>query len=279
MPRQFTEEEAQRVFARLAELQGQGHGDDRTLSIDELKEAARAAGLDPSLVERAVRDVEAPPERRRTLFGAPVEVVQTRVVPGTLTDDVWAQMVAALRTEFDAVGMAGELGRTREWTHISGGTKNGITTRLSAEPTAGGTRLTLSRSVRDSVLGFSIAGGIQLLMAVLFFALPILGGEPDLWIPGAMMLAFGLVFTVGTQVGTRVWAQRRSEQFDRALGRLELISRAAAPVDAEQTGAEPPSTEPADAEQASPLLDLDADPEDGMEGDGWTVPRRRRRSR
>ena len=260
MPRQFTEEEAQRVFARLAELQGQGHGDDRTLSLDELREAARAAGLDPSLVERAVADVDAPPERRRTLLGAPVEVIQSRVVPGPLTDDVWAEMVGALRTEFDAVGMAGELGRTREWTHISGGNKNGVTTRLSAEPTADGTRLTLSRSVRDSVLGFSIAGGVQLLMALLFFAVPLLGGEPELWIPGALMLAFGLFFTVGTQAGTRLWAQRRSEQFDRALDRLELIARPAAP-----------------AQEPAPLLDLDAHAAPADASDASGAERRRER--
>ena len=252
MARQFTEEEARRVFARLAELQGQGHGDDRTLSLAELQEAARAAGLDPSLVARAVADLDAPAERRRTLFGAPVEVVQSRVVPGPLTDAVWADMVGAIRSELDTVGMAGELGRTREWTAISGGSKNGVTTRVAAEPTADGTRLTISRSVRDAVLGFSIAGGIQLLMTLVFLVVALASGDLEFLIPAGIMLLIGLGFTGGAQVGTRVWAKTRSEQFDRLLGRLELISRAAGPDAPEHAEATPQGEPP------RPALDLDA---------------------
>lgn len=251
MPRQFTEEEAQRVFARLAELQGQGAGDAGTLSFQELEEAARAAGLDASLVRHAVADLDAAPERRRTLFGAPVEVVQTRIVPGTLDDDTWASMVSAMRTEFDAVGMSGELGRTREWTHISGGNKNGVTTRVSAEPTADGTRVTISRSVRDAVMGFSIAGGVQLLMSVLFFALALASVETELWIPGLIMFLFGAVFSAGTQIGTRFWAKARSEQFDRLLDRLELVSRSSASMPAPSAADRSPAT-------VRPALDLDA---------------------
>lgn len=265
MPRQFTEEEAQRVFARLAELQGQGLGDDRTLSLDELREAAGAAGMDPSLVTRAVADLDAPSERRRTLLGAPVEVVASRVVSGALTDDSWAEMVTAIRSELGAVGMAGELGRTREWTHISGGNKNGVTTRLSAEPCADGTRLTISRSVRDAVMGFSIAGGVQFLMSLVFLALSVASGDLEFLIPGAIMLAFGLLFTVGTQVGTRLWAKNRAEQFDRLLDRLELVSRAAELV-ANGTAAAPPRL----------ALDLDAFADDA--DDARTTDRRRARS-
>ena len=274
MARQFTEEEAQRVFARLAELQGQGHGGTGTLSLGELEEAARAAGLDASLVSRAVADLDAPPERRRTLFGAPVDVVQSRVIPGALTDDVWADMVGVIRAEFAATGMAGELGRTREWTHISGGSKNGVTTRVSAEPTADGTRVTVSRSVRDAVLGFSLAGGIQLMMALMFVVIALASGEIEMFIPAGIMLLIGLVFAGGTQVGTRMWAKHRSEQFDRLLDRLEFATRAAEPSATD--AAAPRAPEATGADRAAPALDPDA--EDAFEGDGWTTPRRRVRS-
>lgn len=254
MPRHFTEEEAQRVFARLAELQGQGHGEAGTLSIDELREAARAAGLDASLVERAVADLDAAPERRRTFLSAPVEVTRSRVVPRHLDDDAWAAMVHAARGEFGGSGMAGQIGSLREWTLLGGGGGQGFgggvrgsktSTRLSAEPGDAGTRLTLTQSFREPVQGFSIAGAIHTVMAIAFLVVALVSGDLEFLIPGGIMTLCALVFGGGAQVGARLWADRLGDRFERLLDRQELVARAASP-----DGEALPT--------ARPALDLDA---------------------
>ena len=254
MSRRFSEEEAQRIFARAAERQRVTSASETGLSLADLEEAARAAGLDPALVAAAAAEVDAPASAPvRTLATAPVETLVTRIVPGTLTDDAWAEMVAAARAEFGQAGMAGQIGRFREWTAVSGGTKNGITTRLAAEPVPGGFRVTLSQSVRDMVFGFTIAAAIQALMTVVFAVVTISSGDPEFWIPTVIMAAFVLLFGGGTQVGTRLWHRRRTEQFDRLLDRFELIARAAS---------DPQRAAPAAAPSAAASrLDLDALPD------------------
>lgn len=251
MSRRFSEDEARRIFARIAEQQTHA-APDEGLSLSDLEEAARAAGLDPSLVAMAAAELDHPASQpARRLAGAPVEVTASRVVPGVLTDEVWAEMVGAARSQFGQAGMAGQIGRRREWTLISGGGKNGVTTQLVAEPVAGGIRLSLAQSVRDMAFGFTLAGSITAVLALVFTALAVVGVDPELWIPAAILTAQTLLFLGGTQVGTRVWHRRRTEQVDRLLDRLELAARA--------TPGEPTAQSAADDEHvAAPLLDLDA---------------------
>lgn len=255
MTRRYSEEEAQRIFARVAERQRTMQGADGGLSLAELEEAARAAGLDPALVASAAAEVDAAPGPDRRLGGAPVEVVRQRIVAGPIDDDAWAQMVSAMRSEFGQAGMAGQVGRLREWTLISGGTKNGAMTRLAVDPTAEGTRITLSRSIRDAVLGLRITEAIQAALAVLFGAMALFGVESELWIPASIMLALAAAFLVGTQVGTRVWHRHQSGRCEALLDRLELIARASAPPPRHVREADP------EAAEDLPLpgrLDLDA---------------------
>lgn len=229
MARRFSEDEARRIFARVAERQSRTAPHAAGLSLDELEEAARAAGLDPALVVQAAAELDGAAPAR-SLAGAPVEVRVSRVVPGELTDDVWAGIVADARLQFRGTGTAGQVGRTREWTVVSGGAKNGVSTHLSAEPVAGGIRITLAQSIRDMVLGFSIAGGITGLMAVFFSAMALAGVDPELWIPAMMMLAMALLFGLGTRVGAQAWQRQRSTRFETLLDRFELIARDRTPA-------------------------------------------------
>ena len=131
MARTFTEAEAQKVFARVAEKQrATGRVPDGELSLADLEEAARAAGLDPALVASAAAEIDAP-ALRRGLFGAPVETVGQRVVRGHVPDEAWEEMVAAARTEFGRTGTAGLVGRTREWTVLTGTGNSQATARLA----------------------------------------------------------------------------------------------------------------------------------------------------
>lgn len=277
MTRRYSEEEAQRIFALVAERQRTTPGADGGLSLAELEEAARAAGLDPALVASAAAELDAAPGPDRRLGGAPVEVVRQRVVAGTVDDDTWAQMVSAMRAEFGQVGMAGQVGRLREWTLVSGGSKNGTVTRLTVEPTADGARITLSRSVRDAVLGLQIAQIVQAAMALLFGALALFGVESEMWIPATLLLGLSAAFAVGTQVGARVWHRHQSGRSESLLDRLELIARASAPPprDVREPEAFPEAAE--GGLRAGSRLDLDALDLD-VDVDEETAPRRRTRA-
>jgi len=253
MPRRFSEEEAQRIFALVAERQRTASGVEG-LSLAELEEAASAAGLDPGLVAIAAAELDSAPQPEKTLLGTPVEVIRSRVLDGPLDDDTWASMVATARREFGQPGMAGQIGRLREWTVISGGTKNGVTTRLTVEPTADGTRVTLSRSIRDTVFGLTLAAAIQWGMAVLFSVFVLVGVESELWVAAAMMAAMGTLFGGGVQIGSRVWRRREARRFESLIDRLELIARDA-PVQ-HATVATPP------AERRIDPVHLDGDLED-----------------
>ncbi|PAP78341.1 hypothetical protein [Rubrivirga marina] len=229
MPRRYSEEEAQRIFALVADRQRTASGAEG-LSLEELEEAARAAGLDPRLVAVAAAELDAAPHDQKTLLGAPVEVVRTRLLDGPISEDAWASMVGHARREFGQPGMAGQIGRLREWTVINGGTKNGTVTRLTAEPTPDGTRLTLTRSIREVVFGLSIAAAIQSAMAVLFTVLAVAGVDPELWIAAGIMAGLGILFGAGVQIGSRGWQRHEAGRFEALLDRLELVARDAEPV-------------------------------------------------
>lgn len=259
MPRRYSEEQAQRIFALVADRQRLGPGDADGLSLSELEEAARAAGLDPSLVAAAAAQIDAAPGDDRTLLGAPVEVVRQRMIAGEVDDETWTRMVHALRAEFGDAGMAGQVGRLREWTLISGGTKHGTSTRLAVEPTADGTRITLTRSVKDSVFGFQLAAAIMAGMSLLFGGIALAAIEPALWIPFGIMLGMGLAFGAGSQIGTRMWHRHTATRFEGLLDRLELVARDAAPARAATAEAPHPRTE-------TPRLGLDLDGPEVEEG-------------
>lgn len=280
MSRHFSEQEAQRIFARIAEMQradaARGSG---ALSREDLEEAAGAAGLDPSYVARAIAELDDTPARPRTLMNAPVEVVRQRVIPGPLDDATWAAMVEAAREQIGQPGMAGQIGRLREWTAISGGTKNGIITRLSAEPTEAGVRIMLSQSIRESVKGFTIASVITGSMALLFGAMALAGVDPELWIASAIMLVMVMVFGLGTQVGSRVWAKLKTDQFDALMDRLDLIARSAPPeATAQQASGEIAQTSAPEAAPNAPLLDLNAMDEEAPGDALFGASRKRTRS-
>lgn len=272
MSRRYSEDEARRIFARVAEQQARTPSPTAGLSLADLEEAAREAGLDPALVAAAAAEIDRPeatPPAR--LLGAPVEVTTTRIVPGTLTDDAWAQMVGAARREFGRSGTAGQIGPRREWTLVSGGTKNGVTTQLTAEPAPGGIRLTVSQSIRDMALGFSVAGAITGVLAVVFTVLALAGVDAELWIPAAILASQALLFTGGTQVGTRAWHRQRTGRFEALLDRMELAARP--PAGAAEPEASP---EPAPA-GGGPLAALLDDPDERAD-DEAPMPRHRTRS-
>ena len=267
MPRTFTEAEAQKVFARVAERQRTSGAVAAGLSLADLEEAAQAAGLDPSLVAAAAAELDAP-KPRHTLLGAPDETVRHRVVHGPVSDDAWEAIVAIARAEFGRPGTAGQVGRTREWTAATGGGNAQAITRVALEPLGDDTRIVVTRSSCDVALGFTIAAGVAGAMAVLFGTLFAAGVDPELWIPAVLLAAMSAVFLGGTQIGLRTWHARQTVRVDALLDRLDLAARNAEPARSAVTPAPDRATDPAPSGgRVDPaLFDTDA-PETGRDAD------------
>ena len=222
MSRRFTADEAQQVLALAAERSHAAHTE-TLLTLGDLEEAARAAGIDPAHVRTAAADVFRPGRRsvRTTFLGLPAETRQTRILPGVLGDSEWASTVETARDAFGRRGAVDALGDTREWVTD----ERRAPVRLVAEPTEGGTRVTVERSSWPGVLGVAGAVASNALVGVVLFAVWLgTGATGLLWLPALVLTAFALAFAVGASVVLRKKGQREVEAFDEVLSHAARVA-------------------------------------------------------
>ena len=225
MSRQFSQDEARDIFARAAERQHATETHGEGLTLTELQEIGREAGLDPEHVAAAVAEAGQRPPELAVVVGVDVAPRATRLVAGEMTDAVWEQVVARLRATFGGQGIATDVGRIREWT--SGSSSNLV---LTAEPAPGGTMVTIStsrerdaRSVRQMPL-ISVVASAALAVFLLAGGFP--GHYPWL-LPGLILLA-NLALALGSRQSLARWSWRRQGQFDGLMDQVELLARDAA---------------------------------------------------
>lgn len=116
--RRFDDREVGLIIHRAAELQQTevARTDSAGMSLAELEQVAREAGLDPALVRRAAREIdEPPPPPAPRLTGAPMRIVLERSFDGELHDDFYEGLVAEIRRSLDDQGQVSVLGRTLNW--------------------------------------------------------------------------------------------------------------------------------------------------------------------
>ncbi|GAB5536002.1 MAG: hypothetical protein Rubg2KO_22510 [Rubricoccaceae bacterium] len=226
---QFSEEEAQRVFARAAERQHAATDSPEGFSLDELKEIGKAAGLSPEHIAAAVSDVRfgSPTQNApTTVMGAQTDVHRSRVVRGELTDEIWEGMVSRLRRTFKTKGVTADVGRSREWTgtNSTGGLSN---LHVTAVPVENGTRITLETSKTDEAQQMKWIPGV---FAVLTLFFPMIGAlkdkatEPAILVFSTLMILMGLLAFFGTRRGYQNWSERRRNEFEALLDQFELMT-------------------------------------------------------
>jgi hypothetical protein len=127
--RRFDDEQVSLILRRAAELQEeQGAGDRASsgLTLADLEEVAREAGLDPALVRRAAAEVGDAGGARTPAFGgspflgAPTVLRAERIVDGELPTAEFEAVLDEIRREFNDVGIVSALGRTLAWRSSSG---------------------------------------------------------------------------------------------------------------------------------------------------------------
>ena len=224
MKRQFSKEEARRIFADAAERQQAAQPEDNEyLTLEELEESATAAGIDSAYIRAAAENFVRPTrlEAHRRFLGIPVETKKSVLLPFAVGDEEWALIVAEIRSVFKRHGIASEVGTIREW--ISEASSRATPIRVTLEPIGDETRLTIERSMWRRTLGAG-AGSMGIVVAsFLLFALSIAGAGEEAWMPALIMLVMGTLFATGVVTTTRLASRHDAKRFDLAIEGIRKI--------------------------------------------------------
>ena len=119
--RKFNEEEVALIIKRAAELQQTQQVErepSTALTLTEVEQIAREAGIDPYLVRQAAHGLDRPSEASRPSpwLGAPTRLVFERILDGEITVDDYEPIINEIRRTFGDNGIPSVLGRTLAWT-------------------------------------------------------------------------------------------------------------------------------------------------------------------
>lgn len=278
----YTEREVTALLERAAALQQHSARQDEArpgLTLPEIEAIAAEAGLDPSLLRQAARELDAPASPNH---GAPPGTTATHVfverwVPGTLSEEAWEDVVAELRHRYDTdlgamMGMPGygrslteRIGRSVEWRHTS---MAGIETRVMIRPRGEGLHVRLSQRVGwGSPLAESLVYG---LFGGLLGLVPAALLDAGKAFAVALMGVLYVLAVAGIFAADRAWRRNKHRALE-ALG-----DRVAALLTAHEAPAQPvaetaPTANVSDPADAPLVLDDDAP----MEGAAPHRPRTR----
>lgn len=139
--RRYTDQEVALIIKRAAELQEADPADATRpsgMSLAELEQVAREAGLDPTLVRRAARefDTRAPEVSTSKFLGGPSTIRLERTVEGEAPLTSYELLVEEIRRSLDDPGFAGTVGRTLTWTSTMSGRRGFRDRRVAVTVTA-----------------------------------------------------------------------------------------------------------------------------------------------
>ena len=128
--RRFNEEEVALIIKRAAELQQTEQVENdvsNALSLSDVEQIAREAGIDPKLIRQAALGLDKPSTtvRPSPWIGAPTRIVFERAVDGEVSTDEFEPLIAEVRRTFGDNGVPSVLGRSLAWSSSSGRRRRG----------------------------------------------------------------------------------------------------------------------------------------------------------
>jgi len=167
--RKFNDEEVALIIKRAAELQQteQAQQDPGSaLSLTEVEEIAREAGIDPKLIRRAAVGLDQPAQANRpsAWLGAPTRIVFERVVDGEIPVEEFEALIAEIRRTFGDNGLPSVLGRSLAWSSGIGGRRrsSGRHVDVSVVTRGGITTIRVEEELRNlagALFGGLVGGG------------------------------------------------------------------------------------------------------------------------
>lgn len=222
MDHQFSEEDAQRIFALAAERQKTAEvAHDKKLTLAELEEAGLAAGIDPAYIRAAAADLLRPDRVNvhRTFAGLPVEVRSTRLYATPIDEEKWTALVLRLRDLFGKEGLVTSFGKVRQWQSEADERRTPV--RVMVEEENGGARVTIERKTWPKVLGASFGvGGFTVAWTIIMLQGLLSGNTDAAWI-GVGMVCAALIFAVVGFLRWRNQGEKMQDKYDAVFASLE----------------------------------------------------------
>ncbi|MGH7575487.1 MAG: hypothetical protein ACREM1_10255 [Longimicrobiales bacterium] len=138
----FGDRETALILQKAAELQAERGGRSTGLTLDELRQIAGEAGIEPDLVDAALAELRRPkeptPPPRRKVRGTRTRWEQRTELPVRLDNEDVRAVLAQLEAEFGGQGTITELSCGTVWTHYR--LRRGHT-HAAVEAAEGGTRI------------------------------------------------------------------------------------------------------------------------------------------
>jgi hypothetical protein len=216
--RTYDDEEIREIFAVAArrELAKPRPADAPGLTLVELQEVGRQAGLDAAEVARAAAalDARAVQGPERTSLGMPIEVTRIVPLPRAPTAAEWEQLVGELRMTFRARGRVASQGGMKEWANGN--------LHACVEPNGSGYHLRLG-TLNGQARSLNVVGGAGLFAGVAALASAIAGGAAQDVIVPTMIAASGLAAFGSNFLRLPRWADTRRRQMDFIAARINAI--------------------------------------------------------
>jgi hypothetical protein len=214
--RRFTDREIGLILRRAVELdEGSSStsvSNPRGLALEELQDIAEEAGIDPSMVARAVAEIESRGDLEPWSIGGPAAARrEVRTVPGEMPREKVGELMRVVDQEVEAQGTVVEaLGGVR-WTSNT----RFLSTQVSVEPSGDDTLLRVEERYSEAVRGplHGIPAGWSAMVGLL------LGVEQlGLAVPFVLVLMV-ISGVIGWVVGDQIWRgiSRGSQKRVRAL--------------------------------------------------------------
>jgi hypothetical protein len=167
--RRFNEEEVALIIKRAAELQ-QTEQTERdpgnALSLTDVEQIAREAGIDPKLIRQAALGLDQPSTtiRPNPWIGSPTRIVFERVVDGEIPIEEFEALIAEVRRTFGDNGVPSVLGRSLAWSSSMRGRRRaqGRQIDVSVVPRGGVTTIRVEEELRNTagaLFGGLVGGG------------------------------------------------------------------------------------------------------------------------
>jgi hypothetical protein len=250
--RKFNDEEVALIIKRAAELQQTEQVAEDTssaLTLAEVEQIAKEAGIDPSLIRRAAQTLDRVGEeanRPSPWAGAPTRLVFERVIDGEVSPDEYENIIDTVRRTFDDNGMPSVLGRTLAWTSsMRAGRRRSHGRQINVNVVSRGGLTTIRveeelRNIAGALFGGLVGGGgggttvISMGIGLGAFHSAALAGL--LWVGIA-----GGFYTLARTIFTHT-SEKREKQLRDLVNRLEEQVTASVAAKPAQVGASTPPT-------------------------------------
>ena len=219
MAKQYSEEEYTEILRRAAHIQAERSKKQQSqgLSLEELKEVAASAGIDPEAVEFAVAGLAEDESSQHSRFGIPEGVRVNSLIEGHISDEEWARMVSYFREYLGGQGSNESNGEFREWYRSP--------LRVVVQPEGNHTRVKAIGRWPSALNGVTAAAGITTFMGGVVAVAGLLKGKPELLNMALLFPAMGGAMATYGWWSLRQKAKRVKGKFEHVIEKMRGIAQ------------------------------------------------------